>query len=217
MWRETRILILKEINLEWRNKYALNGLILYVFAMVFLVYISFTQIQAQTWNALFWIILFFASVNGVAKSFMLESQHRNLYYFSLAGPLAIFFSKLIYNILLLFILGLMCLGAMSLLATIDIANVPFFILALGLGCIGFSLTLTLTSAIASKANNRATLMAVLSFPLIIPILVLLIKLSLSAISGDAISAHVKDILILLAIDLIIASLAYILFPYLWKD
>src|SRR5678810_906541 len=83
-------LLRKELMLEWKQKYAFNGLLMYVVATVFICYLSFRQVvDPITWNALFWIILLFASVNGAAKSFMQESRGRQLYHYTLTSAQSI--------------------------------------------------------------------------------------------------------------------------------
>ena len=79
MWKEIRALILKDIRLEWRQRYSFSGILLYLAATIFLVYISFIEIEPNTWITLFWIILLFTAVSAVAKSFMQESRGRMLY------------------------------------------------------------------------------------------------------------------------------------------
>ena len=108
--KQVKFLIQKEIILEWRSKYAFNGILLYVVSTVFVCYLAFKQISPITWNALFWIIMLFASVNAVVKSFVQESRGRQLYYFVIASPQAVILSKIIYNILLLQLLTAIALG-----------------------------------------------------------------------------------------------------------
>lgn len=210
-------LIKKEILLEWRQKYAIGGILLYVVSTVFIVFIVSIDIPNAVWNILYWIIILFASVNAVVKSFVQENSNRQLYYFQLAQPLAIILSKIIYNIFLLLLLSLLTYGAMIIFYENPVKNILLFLAILFLGSIGFSITLTFVSAIASKADNSATLMAVLSFPLIIPILGTLMALSSNALGLVHDTAYLNDILILLAIDGILLGLVVILFPFLWKD
>ncbi|MFN7295279.1 MAG: hypothetical protein ACK5T9_03355 [Bacteroidota bacterium] len=80
-------LIQKEIRLEWRNKYALGGILLYVIATVYTAYLSFKNIiHPATWNALFWIIMLFAAINAISKSFVQDSNGRQLYYYTMLKP-----------------------------------------------------------------------------------------------------------------------------------
>ena len=120
--------------LELRMKYALNGILLYVISTVFVCYLSFRSvIQPTTWNSLFWIIMLFASINAVAKSFMQESRGRQLYMHTLASPQAIILSKIIYNVLLMISLSLICFLFYSLFIGNIVQNIPMFILCLLLG------------------------------------------------------------------------------------
>ena len=217
--KEIFFLIKKEILLEWRQKYAISGIILYVFSTVFIVYFSFLsdELPGAIWSAFFWIIVLFASTNAVAKSFVQENSHRQLYYYTLANPIAIIVSKIVYNTALLFLLTILSFVVFSFVAGNPVQEFWQFFVAMFLASVGFSICFTFISAISAKANNSSTLMAILGFPLIIPILLELIKLSRNALGMMTDTSINKDILILLAIDLILGALSFMLFPYLWRD
>src|SRR5690606_40624072 len=95
--KEVRSLIHKEIILEWRSKYAINGILLYVVSTIFVCYQAFQSIDPTTWNVLFWIILLFASINAISKSFVQEGAARQLYYYSMVSAKAVILSKILYN------------------------------------------------------------------------------------------------------------------------
>jgi heme exporter protein B len=221
MWSEIIVLIKKELTLEWRQKYALNGILLYVVSAVFITYLSFGANQGAlsipTWNALYWIIILFSSVNAVAKSFVQEHQGRQLYYYMIASPEAIILSKIIYNTLLTLVLALLGYLVFSIILGNPVQDQFLFLVNLILGAVGFSACLTMVSGIASKAGNNATLMAILSFPLIIPILLMAINLSKHAIDGLDRDLSIDKIFTLLAINAIIGATSYLLFPYLWRS
>jgi heme exporter protein B len=217
MIKEIQYLILKELKLEMRNKYALGGILLYVVSTVFVCYLSFKKIiNPQTWNALFWIILLFASINGVAKSFISETRGRLIYLYTLASPQAVIFSKIIYNSALLVVLSVICLAVYSLFVGDIIQDKSLFLIVLFLGSFGFSSLLTMVSAIASKSNNNFTLMAILSFPILMPLLIVLIKISKNAIDGLD-KWDTNGLMILVFINVIVIALSYLLFRYLWRD
>jgi heme exporter protein B len=218
-------LLKKEIVLEWRSKYAFNGVLLYVVSTVFVCYIAFNLNPGFTgstgypvvWNVLFWIIMLFAAVNAIAKSFMQESKGRLLYYYSIASPQAIILSKTIYNILLMSLLSILALLVYLLFFTNTLGDPLFYFLAILMGSISFSTVFTMISAIASKAGNNGTLMAILSFPVIIPVILVLIRLSKNAMDGIQRSLSYGDMGVLLAINIIVVTTALILFPFLWRD
>ncbi|MEY4903844.1 MAG: hypothetical protein RLZZ292_1659 [Bacteroidota bacterium] len=217
MLKEIFFLLKKDLTLEWRQKYAISGILLYVFSTIFVVYTSFIRVQPNVWNVLFWIILLFASVNAIVKSFVQENGNRQLYYYQLANPTAVILSKIIYNSLLLLLLSFLTYGLFSLVVGNPVKDYTQFFIALLLGSLGFAITFTFVSAISAKANNSATLMAVLSFPIIIPIIMTLVKISANALRLLNDTSVEKDMLILVSIDVILVSMAFILFPYLWKD
>ncbi len=221
MWKEISVLIHKEITLEWRQKYALNGILLYVVSAVFITYLSvgakMGNLSIPTWNALFWIILLFSSVNAVAKSFVQEQQGRQLYYYMIASPESIILSKIFYNTGLTLVLALLGYGVFSVVLGNPVQDKGLFLLNLVLGAMGFSASLTMVSGIASKAGNNATLMAILSFPVIIPILLMAIRISKNALDGLDWSVSSDKLLSLLAINVLVATTSYLLFPYLWRS
>ncbi len=217
LFKETAYLLRKELLIELRQKYAIGGILLYVISTVFIVYMAFVKVDPVAWNTLFWIVILFASVNAIAKSFVQESGRRQLYYYVLANPTAILLSKILYNVILLLTISLLAYGAFSLVAGNPVRRVGEFVAALFLGSLGLSIAITFVSAIAAKANNSGTLMAILSFPVVIPILMTLIKLSSNALGLMTDTAIQKDMLILLAIDGILLGVAFVLFPFLWRD
>ncbi|HEY0246456.1 MAG TPA: heme exporter protein CcmB [Mucilaginibacter sp.] len=222
---QTWYLFKKEILLEWRSKYAFNGVLLYVVSTVFICYISFnftpgfagTEGYKVVWNVLFWIIIMFASVNAIAKSFMQESKSRLLYYYTIASPQAIILSKTIYNILLMSLLSLLALVVYLLFFTNTIGDPLFYFISVLLGSLSFSTVFTMISAIASKAGNNGTLMSILSFPVIIPVILVLIRLSKGAMDGIERSLSYGNIGVLCAINVIVLATSLLLFPYLWRD
>ena len=222
---QTLYLLKKEILLEWRSKYAFNGVLLYVVSTVFICYISFNLTPGFAgsngytivWNVLFWIIILFASVNAIAKSFMQESKNRLLYYYTIASPQAIILSKTTYNILLMSLLSVLALVVYVLFFPNSIGDPLFYFLAVILGSISFSTTFTMISAIASKAGNNGTLMSILSFPVVIPIILVLIRLSKNAMDGLDRSLSYSHIGVLFAINAIVIATSLLLFPYLWRD
>jgi heme exporter protein B len=124
---------------------------------------------------------------------------------------------MIYNTGLTLILALLGYGVFSLILGNQVQDQGLFLMNLVLGAMGFSASLTMVSGIASKAGNNATLMAILSFPIIIPILMMAIRISKNALDGLDFSVSVDKLLMLLAINAIVAVTGYILFPYLWKS
>ncbi len=217
LWTSVYWLLRKELLLEWRSSYAISGILLYVFSTIFIVYSAFINLDPQVWHVTFWIIMLFASVNAITKSFQEESGARQLYYYTLTHPIAVILAKIIYNVLLLLLLSLLIWFGLGVVGGNPVRRTGQFITAIFLASAGFSITFTFISAIASKASNNATLIAILSFPLVIPILMTLIKLSASALGLLTDTSTDSDVLILVGIDLVLLAVALVLYPFLWRD
>ncbi len=214
-------LVGKEFRLEWRQRYALNGMLLYIVGAVFVCYLSFNARRGQlapiVWNTLFWLIQLFTAINAIAKTFVQERAGRQLYYYTLASPQQIIVAKIIYNTGLMLVLALLGFSVYAFVLGSPVQDVLLYIGSLLLGAIGFAASLTLVAGIAAKAENSATLMAILSFPVVLPLLLLLLKVAKNAMDGLDRSASSDELMTILAIDAIVLALSYLLFPFLWKS
>lgn len=114
-------------------------------------------------------------------------------------------------------LSLTAFGFYLLVMGNPVGNLTVYLLSVILGSLGFASSLTLISAIASKADNSGSLMAILSFPMIIPMLLMVTKLAKNALDNLDTSVNYDEILVLLSIDAIVIGLSVILFPYLWRS
>ncbi|MEN7549730.1 heme exporter protein CcmB [Rapidithrix thailandica] len=221
LFSEIFTLVKKDFLLEFRQRSALNSILLYVFSTVFVCYLSFSLVAMQlnpiTWNTLFWIILLFSAINTIAKSFVQESDGQYYFYYSLVSPQVMILAKILYNALLMIVTAIFALIIFILVMGNPVQDLALFIGNLILGAIGFAVSLTLIAGVAIKANKSTGLMAILGFPIIIPMILMLIKVSKNAVDGLDRSVSYDEILTIFAINLIVVTVSYILFPYLWRS
>ncbi|HEV8514961.1 MAG TPA: heme exporter protein CcmB [Cyclobacteriaceae bacterium] len=214
-------LLQKEFQLELRRKSVVAGLSLYLFSTVFISYLAFALkqnlISPLVWSALFWITILFTSINTVAKSFIGEKKGLEIYYYSIARPVDILLSKITYNFILCLLLSITGYILFTLFLNNPIHDKPLFAATLALTSLGFASSLTLLSGIASKANNSNILMAVLSFPIVISILLMAIKITKNCIDDLDSSVSYSSLLSLLAINCLVTAASYLLFPFIWKN
>jgi len=210
-------LVKKDLLIEWRQKHTLFGVMLYVGATVFAVYMMSGQPETKIWNALFWITQLFVAINSVAKSFLQEHANRFRYYFSLVKPTSFLFAKMIYSMVLLLAMSLVSLLLFSLLLGFPVTQTLLFVVITAVGSISLSAVFTFLSAIAARANQNAALMAILGFPIVTPVLMMLSNLSLRAIAPVYQPGWWSLALALLLLDVLIIILGVILFPFLWQE
>jgi heme exporter protein B len=210
-------LIKKDLLLEIRQQYTFYGIVLYVASTIFVLYLAMGQPEEKIWNGLFWMIQLFICVNAVAKSFLQESQGRMLYFYTVAGARDFILAKLLFNAALMILMSIVSLVLFQLLLGNPLRNPMRFIGFVCLGGCSLSLVFSFLAAIAARARQGAALMAILGFPLIIPQVLLLMKMSNTAFADVIQAGLVQIILMLVALDVLVIALAVILFPFLWKD
>lgn len=202
--------------LELRQQHSFYGILLYVAATTFVLYLAVDEPQSGVWNGLYWVLQLFICTNAVAKSFLGEGRGRMLYYQNLCSAEQFILAKLIFNAgLMLCINAAGCLLFTLLLGNPVVHAGKFFAIA-GLGSLSLAMLFTFIAAIAAKASGNAAVMAILGFPIIIPQLLVLLKLSAAALSTQG-SFQTAAFLLLVGSDVLIVLLALVLFPYLWRD
>jgi heme exporter protein B len=210
-------LVKKDLLLEIRQQYTFYGILLYVASTVFVLYLAMDQPEEKIWNGLFWMIQLFICVNAVAKSFLQESRGRMLYFYTIAGARDFVLSKLVFNIVLMMVMSLISLLLFQLLLGNPLQHPLRFAGIVCLGGCSLSMVFTFLAAIAARAQQNAALMAIMGFPLIIPQLMLLMKISTTSFADVIQAGEIQLMLLLGGLDVLVMALAVILFPFLWKD
>jgi len=214
--RHIYTLIKKDLLLEVRQQYSFYGILLYIIATIFVLYMTIREPEAKVWNGLFWVIQLFICINAVAKSFLQETRGRMLYFYSIVNPRDFILAKLVFNSVLMLLMSFLSILLFSLFLGNPVQKVFPFIGLVLLGGWSLSLVFTFLSAIAAKAQQNAAIMAILGFPIIIPQLMLLMQLA-NTVFSDKMGIAYSTLLLIVALDVLVVMLAVILFPFLWKD
>ena len=220
MLKKIFTILYKDYRIELVQSHLFFSLGLYLISSIYIIYVSFQPfgiLDMESWISIFWIIILFGAITSISKSFFQESNKRNYYYYYLYSPDELILSKLIYNFIFLSLISLFTFGVFILLIGNVIVSTSFFLCLLVLGSFSISNCLTLVSAIGHQVKNNSIIISVLSFPIILPILLLLIKTS--KISSTEFSWNlVQDyIYLLILLNFILLALTKILFTFLWRN
>lgn len=215
-WKNVFALIKKDFQTEWKEKYVLGAILLFVLVSSYIIYKSFQQITPMSWNVLFWIIFLFTAINALIRSFSVELSRQYLYIYQLVKPGEIIVAKIVYNIIVLFLVSLALVGALSLFTIHPIEDYGLFFMAILLGSIGVSICFTFVASVLGQQSGQSVMMSVLSLPLVIPILLLLLKITANSLGILQDSSINSDLFLLGGIDLILFGVAVIIYPFLWR-
>lgn len=213
-------IVRKDIRSEFRSRYAVNAVVM--FALVTLTVISFAlgliRLTSEILAALFWIVVFFASMSGLAQTFIREEESGTAMILKLsADGTSVFFGKAIFNLALLFLLSVLIVPLFIILLKANIVSWPIFFGALVPGLIGLSGATTIIAAIVSQASVKGTLFAVISFPVLMPLLVGVIEITKFALTGGTWDDIYAPLRLVVAYDVVMITLSVMLFDFVWKE
>ena len=213
-------ILYKDYRIELSQSHLFFSVVLYLLSSIYIIYLAFQPLgvsNVETWVSIFWVIILFGAITVVSKSFFQESYKRNYYYYYLFTPDELIFSKLIYNFIFLFFVSIFSFIFFSFFIGNIIQSSTFFITLLILGSLSISNCLTLVSAIGYQVKNNSIIISVLSFPVIIPILLILIKISKLSSSEFSFNLIQDDIYLLILLNIIMISITKVLFNFLWRN
>lgn len=211
----------KDWQSELRTRYAVNALAMFILVTISVILFSVGQekISEHLTGGLFWVVIFFSAMSGLSRAFVSEEERGTTLTLQLiAAPSTIYFGKLIFNLVLVFIMNLSIVILYYLLfESFIILNFSLFFLSLFFGSIGIAVSSTIIAAIISKANTKGTLYPVLSFPILLPLILTLMELTKFAMDGDLISESFAELMVLVSYDVIMLTAGFMLFDFIWKD
>lgn len=212
------IFIKKEFILDFKQLSGIISIVVYLLSILFFISNIFKNNYTPiSYAAVYLIIFLFTSLISSHRNFSKESIDEGMFNYIYYSPIQYIIGKIIYNVFLNLLFAVLLLCFYVLLNGWFIANFTlFFINIIGL-CVGWSALLSLTASISIKTHNNFALMSILSFPLILPLIIISSKLTLASIQDIPISMNIKYIVSLWSIDMIILVLSIILFPQIWKE
>lgn len=210
----------KDIRLELRTKYAINAILM--FSITTLAVVSFSlgraDLPPDLLAALFWIVMFFSAVSGLAQVFVREEEAQTALALRLtADPESVYIGKLLFNFSLLSVMALIITPIFFVFTDAPTENLPLFVLIVALGVVGLCGATTLVAAIISRASAKGALFAVLSFPILMPLLMVLVKASEEALRNGTIADVSDHLKVLISIPVIMITLSIMVFRFVWSD
>jgi heme exporter protein B len=205
---EVAAVFVKEWRCEFRTRYALNTLALFAFTTLVVVSVNLgplglSVVQGTTvLPVLLWLILLFSVAAGLPRSFVQEEETQTAIALRLsATPSSLFCGKLLVTPIVLAMMNL-AVGSPGLLVA-----------ALAAGGYGLAAGSTLIASIIAQARSKSTLFSVLSFPILLPLLLLAVELTRNAVSGEPAGVALPQLLLY---DASVTIAGLMLFPAVWN-
>jgi heme exporter protein B len=217
----TWAIVVKDVRSELRTRYALNALLMFVITSVATILFALRDddLNPEILSGMFWVVIFFTAMSGLSRIFVSEEERGTTMTLQLvASPSEVYFGKLIFNSGL----TLMLSSAVTVLYVVVfpafvIKSPLIFVFTVFWGSLGFASAATIIAAVIAKANTKGTLYPVLSFPILIPLLMTVMKSTARALDGELFTAALGEFQILVSYLLVMTAGSYLLFDYVWKE
>lgn len=216
--KQIRYFIKKEFDVDFKRDGSIASIFAYLISVLFSVSLLFKNKHTPvSYSSVFLIIFLFTSIISSYRNFIKENNDGGLLNYVVYSPHTYIIGKTLYLIILNLMTGFLLLVLFIVWNGNLIENLYLFIwnivgLSIGLGAL-----LSLMGNISSKTDGNFALMSIMSFPLLLPLLILAGKLSIAAIQGLPFTMNLKYIVSLYSLDIIVLILAIILFPQVWTD
>jgi heme exporter protein B len=216
------VLLRKDLLLQWRERaqsiaiLAFGGAALLLFS--FAVGPDSAALRQQAAGFL-WLGLLLASTLSLAESFERELEDRALEGLLLlpAPPAAIYYAKAIANWARLALVGAALVPGMVVLYDAGTLRLGALLGVILLGSAGLSAPGTLYSAMTAQARAKQTLLPLLLFPLVVPVLIAAVRASSLVLLGDPMGQLGAWMRLLVAFDLVYWPLCGLLFGRVVED
>ncbi len=210
-----------DLRLELRRRVALSALLVFALATVMTVYFALRGVRPEppVQAALLWVVMLFAASVGLGRAFVGEVERGTDVLLRLhATPGAVYAGKLLFTLVLTLALGAVASLAFLLVLGVQVNTPGLLVLTILLGGAGLAGATTLLSALVARAQGGVTLLPVLLFPLLVPVLLSAVRLTRSALAGGLGWMNAADGLTTLAsFAVVVVAAATLLFEYVWHE
>lgn len=210
----------KEVLQELRTKYALNTLLAFTGASLLLVLFTLraNQLDPTPKSGLVWIIILFAAMSGMMRSFLQETDKKTWELLQLHSDATnVFIGKLTFNFLFLLLLHIFTFAFYMVMMDLPIISPFYLICSLLFGAAGLASVTTLTSAMIAQADRKGALFSVLCIPLLVPLLLILTRTTKFALIEGPDGAALNDLFALIGFCGVTITTGILLFDFIWEE
>jgi heme exporter protein B len=213
----------KDVRVELRTRYALGSVALFSLTTIVMVSaaLSSAPIKSEVKAALIWIVLLFAALSGLARAFVREEEAGTAAGLRLSAPgTAVYAGKLLFNLVLVGTVELITIPLFSVFMPVAHVRYDLFIPILFAGGWGLAAAATFIAVmIAQTSSGKSALFAIVSFPVLMPLLLPAVYGTTGAFSPIATyqSNARADIGDLFMFAVVMTTASFILFEYVWHD
>jgi len=213
--RAVSAVVWKDLQAEFRSRELFSAML--VFSLLIILIFNFAleldvKTRQSVTSGVLWATFAFAGTLGLNRSMAIEKD-RGCMDGLLLAPVdrsAIYFGKVISNLVFMLIVEAIVLPVYSVLYGINLFQ-PGLLLVILLGSIGYVGVGTLLSTMSVQTRTRDILLPILLFPVVIPVILAAVKASGGYLEGLDFSEILSPLSLLITYDVIFIAVAFMVF------
>ncbi len=215
----------KELQTEWRTRVALSATGLFALSSLTLIALAMRGGEApgpEVAAALVWVVLFFTAATGLGRTFVQEEERGTALALRLSARAeTVWTGKYAANAVLLLLLTAAATPILLAMLGVRVANPALLFCVLVLGDLGLAAVMTLAGALVAQATAKSGLLAALSFPVLVPLLLAGVHGTKAALgvgnAGGLFTRGQGDLQVLASYAVIAVTASLLLFDFVWND
>jgi heme exporter protein B len=216
-------IVWKDFVTELKTRELLSAMFIFALLviLIFIFSINLSIVKAsEVGPGILWVAFLFAGTIGLNRSFMLEKENGCLMGLMLvpADRTAIYFGKLISNLIFLSIMEIFILPLFMIFFNIDLlSHLGPLLVVVFLGTLGFCALGTLLSSLSSNLKTREIMLPILLYPLLIPIVIGAVRMTGQILDGIDLFDMMKWIGLTASFDIIYIGVSIMTIDHILEE
>lgn len=220
---QIKTIVWKDLVTELKTKELFSSMFIFALLVmvVFIFSVDLSIVKAnEVGPGVLWVAFLFAGTLGLNRSFMLEKENGCLEGLILtpADRTAIYFGKLISNLIFLLIMEAFILPLFMIFFNVDILSHlgPLLVVIL-MGTLGFCAIGTLLSSMSSNLKTREIMLPILLYPVLVPVVIAVVRMTSQLLAGEPLSSMMNWVGLTLVFDVIFIGVSIMTIDHILEE
>ncbi len=216
-------LVWKDLVIEIKTKELFSSMFIFA-ALVILIFIFSVNLSVvnayDVGPGILWVAFVFSGAIGLNRSFMLEKENGCMQGLMLtpADRTAIYFGKLISNMVFLIVMETFILPLFMIFFNVDLLpRLGPLALVIFLGTLGICALGTLLSSLASNLKAREIMLPILLYPLLVPIVIGSVRMTSLLLAGKPLSSMINWLTLTACFDIIYIGVSIMTIDHILEE
>jgi heme exporter protein B len=220
---QIKAIVLKDLVTELKTKELFSSMFIFALLVIiiFIFSVDLSIVKAnEVGPGILWVAFLFAGTMGLNRSFMLEKENGCLEGLILtpADRTAIYFGKLLSNLIFLLVMELFILPLFMIFFNIDLISfIGPLLVVIFMGTLGFCAIGTLLSSLSSNLKTREIMLPILLYPVIVPVVIAVVRMTGQVLAGESLGSMMNWVGLTLAFDIIFIGVSILTIDHILEE